>query len=136
VEYTDAPPTEKKSNESDTINCPLCGRSLPKDAKSCDRCDWTRREESETAEGKASDLVAVLLSVIPGLGHIYKGHKLVGFLLILGAPIAVALSALAATATAGFGLGLMVLYWFAVMFHAYAIPDRIAPGIRDAGEQY
>ena len=91
---------------------------------------------SEGAEGKASDLVAMLLSVVPGLGHIYKGHKLVGILLILGAPLAVALSALAATATAGFGLGLMVLYWFASRFHAYAISDRVTPGIRDEGEQY
>jgi len=91
---------------------------------------------SEGAEGKASDLVAMLLSVIPGLGHVYKGHKLIGILLILGAPLAVALSALAATATAGFGLGLMVFYWFAAGFHAYAISDRVTPGIRDEGEQY
>lgn len=115
--------------------CPLCGHLLPKDARSCERCDWTRRED-ETAEGKASDLVAVLLSVLPGLGHIYKGHKLMGLLLIIGAPFAVAISALAATATAGFGLGLMVLYWFGVMFHAYAISDRVTPGIKDEGEQY
>ena len=109
MEYTDAPPSEITPDEAATMSCPLCGATLPKDAESCDRCDWARRKSSEGAEGKASDLVALLLSVVPGLGHIYKGHKLVGFLLILGAPLAVALSALAATATAGFGLGLMVL---------------------------
>lgn len=136
LEYTDAPPTETKPDDSDTMPCPLCGQPLPKDAQRCDRCDWTRREESETAEGKASDAMAVLLSVIPGLGHIYKGHKLIGFLLMTGAPLAVALALLAATATAGFGLGLMVFYWFAVMFHAYAIADRVTPGIKDEGEQY
>ncbi len=80
--------------------------------------------------------MAVLLSIVPGLGHIYKGHKFVGILFILGAPFAVAISALAATATAGFGLALMVLYWFGVMFHAYAISDRITPNIRDVGEEY
>ena len=136
MEYTDAPPSEITPDEAATMSCPLCGATLPKDAESCDRCDWARRKSSEGAEGKASDLVALLLSVVPGLGHIYKGHKLVGFLLILGAPLAVALSALAATATAGFGLGLMVFYWFAVMFHAYAISDRVTPGIKDEGEQY
>ena len=74
--------------------------------------------------------MAVLLSVIPGLGHIYKGHKLVGVLFILGAPLAVALSALAATATAGFGLGLMVFYWFAV-----DVPCVRDFRSRDAGDQ-
>jgi hypothetical protein len=136
LEYTDAPVTETPATESDTMACPLCGEALAKDATHCARCDWTRRQETETAEGKASDAVAVLLSVIPGLGHIYKGHKLIGALFIIGAPFAVALSALAATATAGFGLGLMVFYWFAVMFHAYAISDRVAPELQDEGEQY
>ena len=59
--------------------CPYCGHSLPKDATRCDRCDWTRGA-SETAEGKASDAIAVIFSIIPGLGHIYKGHKFAGFL--------------------------------------------------------
>jgi hypothetical protein len=136
LEYTDAPPSETSPNETETMPCPLCGTPLPKDAQSCTQCDWTRGQPSEGAEGKASDLVAMLLSVVPGLGHIYKGHKLVGFLFVLGAPLAVGLSALAATATAGFGLGLMVFYWFAVMFHAYAISDRVTPGIKDEGEQY
>ena len=136
MEYTDAPLSETSPNETETMSCPLCGAALPKDARSCSQCDWTRETPSEGAEGKASDLVAMLLSVVPGLGHVYKGHKFVGALFILGAPLAVGLSALAATATAGFGLGLMVFYWFAVGFHAYAISDRVTPGIKDEGEQY
>jgi hypothetical protein len=36
----------------------------------------------ETAEGQASDLVAVALSVIPGLGHVYKGYRVIGLLLM------------------------------------------------------
>src|SRR4051794_35518424 len=104
LEYTDAPPSEPTPNET---QMPQVREATPGTA-------------SEGAEGKASDLVAMLLSVIPGLGHIYKGHRLTGVVLILGAPLAVALSALAATATAGFGLGLMVFYWFAAGFHAYA----------------
>lgn len=91
----------------------------------------------ESAEGQASDAVAVLLSVIPGLGHIYKGHKLMGLLFMFaGTPAAIGISLLAAMGTAGFGLGLLPLYWFGVMFHAYTIPDRIVPTVEDQGEQY
>jgi hypothetical protein len=90
----------------------------------------------ETVEGKASDAVAVLLSVIPGVGHVYKGYRLMGLFIVAGAAFAILLGALAATATAGFGLALIPIYWFAVMFHVYAIPDRIAPGANDEGESY
>ena len=121
---------------ADPRSCPVCGHTLPKDAKSCDRCNWVRPPEAETAEGKASDLVAVLLSVIPGLGHVYKGYKLLGLLFVIGAFGAILLGALAATATAGFGLALIPIYWFAVMFHVYGIEDRVAPTARDEGEEY
>lgn len=91
----------------------------------------------ETAEGKASDAMAVLLSVVPGLGHIYKGHKLIGMLLVfVGTPMAVGLALLIATGTAGFGIGLLPVYWLAVMFHVYAIKDLVGPAAADDGEQY
>jgi hypothetical protein len=116
--------------------CPLCGHVLPKNAKNCDRCDWVRPPAADTAEGKASDLVAVMLSVIPGLGHVYKGYRLLGLLFVIGAFGAILLGALAATATAGFGLALIPIYWFAVMFHVYGIEDRVAPTEKDEGEEY
>ena len=111
---------------------------LPQGAQSCDHCDWEQQGEDESVEGKASDAMAVLLSVMPGLGHIYKGHKLIGLLLIfVGTPMAVVIAALIATGTAGFGLGLLPIYWFAVMFHVWGIEDRITPGQRvDEGEEY
>jgi hypothetical protein len=109
---------------------------LPKDAQSCDRCDWVRAPDTKTAEGKASDLVAVMLSVIPGLGHVYKGYKLLGLLFVIGAFGAILLGALAATATAGFGLLLIPIYWFAVMFHVYGVEDRVASATKDEGEEY
>ena len=91
----------------------------------------------ETAEGQASDFVAVLLSVLPGLGHIYKGHKLIGLLLIFaGTPMALGLALLIATGTAGFGIGLLPVYWIAVMVHVYAIQDRVVPPATDEGEEY
>ncbi|MBA3963874.1 MAG: hypothetical protein H0X40_18510 [Chthoniobacterales bacterium] len=90
-----------------------------------------------TAEGAASDMVAVMLSILPGLGHIYKGYRVLGVLfMFVGAPMAVALALLIATGTAGFGFFLLPIYWIAVMVHVWAIPDRIAPNISDEGEQY
>src|SRR5881296_225052 len=127
VDYTDAPLTRPESTAADQMPCPYCGHLLPKDAQSCDRCDWTPGA-TETAEGKASDAVAVILSIIPGLGHIYKGHKLAGFLWIF--------VLLAAFASAGWGLGLFFFYLGAVMLHAYAVDDRVASPKEDEGEEY
>lgn len=79
--------------------------------------------------------MAIMLSIIPGLGHIYKGHKLAGLLWMLGAiPVGIFVL-LAAIASAGFGIGLFFFYLIAVMLHAYAIEDRIVPK-KDEGEQY
>ena len=136
MEYTDAPSAETDTGIAATIQCPHCGHTLPKDAERCDRCDWVRASKPETAEGKASDAVAVLLSVVPGLGHVYKGYRLLGLLFVTGAAFAILAGLLAATATAGFGLALIPIYWFGVMFHVYAIQDRVAPGANDEGEQY
>ena len=135
VEYTDAPPTHPESTATDRMPCPYCGHLLPKDAQSCDRCDW-KRGATETAEGKASDAVAVILSIIPGLGHIYKGHKLAGFLWMAGAiPVGIFVF-LAAVASAGFGIGLFFFYLIAVMLHAYGVVDRVATTKEDEGEEY
>ena len=136
MEYTDAPSADAITGDIANTKCPLCGAALPQSAVRCEQCDWTREGQLDIAEGKASDAVAVLLSVIPGLGHIYKGHKMIGLLLMLGSPFAIALALLAATATAGFGLGLMVLYWFGVMFHVYGVEDRVSDSQKDEGEQY
>ncbi len=114
--------------------CPYCGHLLPKGAQHCDHCDWTRGE-TETAEGKASDAVAVILSIIPGLGHIYKGHKLAGFLWMFGAIPVGLFVLLAAFASAGWGLGLFFFYLGAVMLHAYAVDDRVVTK-EDEGEEY
>jgi len=135
VDYTDAPGAQPASTEADKEPCPYCGYLLPKDAESCDRCDWTR-SATETAEGKASDAVAVILSVIPGLGHIYKGHRLAGFLWMAGAVPVEIFVFLAAIASAGFGIGLFFFYLIAVMLHAYAVDDRVVPPKEDEGEEY
>lgn len=135
MEYTDAPTTESQT-ASDMMPCPYCGTMLPKDATRCTNCDWTR-DATTPAEPKASDAMAIFLSIIPGLGHIYKGHKVTGaVLLLLVTPIAIVFGFLAAFASAGFGIGLLVFYWLAVMLHAWGIKDRIGPRSADDGEQY
>lgn len=105
VEYTDAPVARPEPTTGDKMPCPYCGHLLPRDAERCDRCDWVRGA-SETAEGKASDAVAVMFSLVPGLGHIYKGHIFAGILWMIGAiPVGIFVL-LAAFASAGWGLGL------------------------------
>lgn len=117
LEYTDAPVTES-SEETFATPTPASGLL-------------------QTAEGRASDMVAVMLSIVPGLGHIYKGYRLIGLLLIFfGTPMAVALVLLIATGTAGFGFFLLPIYWIAVMVHVWAIPDRVVTAPEDEGEQY
>lgn len=117
MEYTDAPATESTEQPFAT---PTTATGL-----------------LETAEGQASDMVAVMLSTVPGLGHIYKGYRLIGMLLIfIGTPLAVGLALLIATGTAGFGFFLLPIYWIAVMVHVWAIPDRVVTAPEDEGEQY
>lgn len=135
MEYTDAPTTATApADQSDKMPCPYCGHMIPKDAQACEQCDWTRTNV-ETAEGKASDAIAVLLSVIPGLGHIYKGHKLAGVLWMFGAiPVGIFVF-IAAFASAGFGIGLFFFYLIACMINVWGIEDWVKPK-EDEGEQY
>ena len=80
--------------------------------------------------------MAILLSIIPGLGHIYKGHRVMGALILfLITPTAIAFAVIAAMASAGWGILMLVPYWGAVMLHAWAVDDQIAP-TSDEGEQY
>ena len=115
MEYTDAPVTEPA-----TFAAPTPATGL-----------------LETAEGQASDLVAVALNVVPGLGHIYKGYRVIGMLLIfIGSPLALAMALLTATFTAGFGFFLLPIYWIATAIHVWAVPDRVVTVAEDVGEQY
>ena len=134
MEYTDAPP-QPEPVSFDTMECPFCGTALPANAQACTNCDWTL-EASKPAEPKASDAMAILLSIIPGLGHIYKGHRVMGALILfLITPTAIAFAILAAIASAGWGILTLIPYWGAVMLHVWAIDDRV-PQKPDEGEQY
>ena len=117
LEYTDAPATESTEE----------GLSTPTAATGM----------LHTAEGQASDMVAVLLSIIPGLGHVYKGYRIIGLaLMFIGTPIAFGLALLIGTATAGFGFFLLPIYWIAVMVNVWGITDRVVTTPEDEGEQY
>jgi hypothetical protein len=109
--------------------CPLCDAPLdPANPNACSRCDWVADTESAPARSGLRDKVAVALSVVPGLGHIYKGHRLSGALYMLGALFAVFAAMVASTATAGFGILLLPLYWLGVMLQVYFLDDLAVAG--------
>jgi hypothetical protein len=123
------PTTEAKPSATSLRTCPLCDAALDeKNPTECPKCDWhvgygLRAEESP---GNVRDIASVVMSVIPGLGHIYKGHRLTGALYMLGAVFALFAALVASTATAGFGLLLLPLYWAGVMLQVYWLEDRVA----------
>ncbi len=71
------------------------------------------------------DRIALILSVIPGAGHLYKHHYTAGFGLLFGGNILMLFIALL-LGMATFGLSMIVVpvvYLFAVAASAYYLPD-------------
>lgn len=121
------PTTEAKPSVTQTGTCPLCDAPLEaSNPTECPKCDWHVGYDRKTEHAPANvrDVAAVVMSVIPGLGHIYKGHRLSGALYMLGAVFAILAAVVASTATAGFGLLLLPLYWAGVMLQVYWLEDR------------
>jgi hypothetical protein len=76
-------------------------------------------------ENHAHNEIAALLSIVPGLGHIYKGHYEMGFLwMLLGMPFAIWIGIILSLATAGIGLLFPILCWAALAWDAYNEKDR------------
>jgi hypothetical protein len=76
-------------------------------------------------EKHAHNEIAAVLTIVPGLGHIYKGHYEMGFLwMFLGMPIAIWVGILFGLATAGVGLIFPILCWAALAWDAYNEKDR------------
>ncbi len=123
------PTIDTDSRPTDVRTCPLCDTPLdPEHPNQCPKCDWVlgyRRERARPV-GTRRDALAILLSVVPGLGHLYKGHMSQGIFLMFGGAFAIFAAGLVATATAGFGLLLLPLYWLAVMLHVFWLEDRNA----------
>lgn len=110
--------------------CPLCETPLnAANPNECPRCDWVLgyRRQHAAPIGTDRDAYAAILSVVPGLGHIYKGHLFPGLLFMAGGLFATLIVAVIATFTMGFGLLLLPLYWVGVMVHVYWLADYRAP---------
>ena len=73
----------------------------------------------------AENAIAALLSIVPGLGHIYKGHYEAGLAwMFFGMPLAIFVGILFGLATAGIGLVFPILCWVALTVDAYFKKDR------------
>ncbi len=112
-------------------DCPLCG--APLDAANpveCTQCDWVagyrQRQQKALNPRVGRDRAAAVMSVIPGLGHIYKGHRLLGAALMAGTLLIVFFCCATVSATVGAVLLLIPVYWSAVMLHAFWAEDRSA----------
>src|SRR5687767_5353485 len=73
-------------------NCPLCETALdPTNPTECPKCDWVvgyRRQQAQRV-GTIRDNIALLLSVVPGAGHLYKGHRMLGVIFMAGTLVAI-----------------------------------------------
>jgi hypothetical protein len=103
------------------MKCPLCDTTLPDNATECTRCDWVKVEEKPV---DVTDRTALVLSLVPGLGHLYKGHVWFGGLIffIIG-PAILALSLAVLPATLGVSIVIPIVFMGAMMVHAFLAPD-------------
>jgi TM2 domain-containing membrane protein YozV len=120
------PTTEANSTVTATHTCPLCDAALdPAHPNECPKCDWVLGYgDQQLKHNNTRDVIAVFLSVIPGLGHIYKGYRMTGALYLLGSVFALFAFAVAATFTAGWALLLAPFYWAGVMLQVYWLEDK------------
>jgi hypothetical protein len=70
--------------------------------------------------------VATLLSVVPGMGHLYKHHYLAGFgILTVGNVLVAFIAALLALGTLGISLIIVPCLWFCgIAYSAYMASDE------------
>lgn len=84
------------------------------------------KEFVEAWKGVDRNKVALLLSIVPGGGHLYKHHYGSGIGILTGGNLLMAfVAALLGIATAGASLVVVPLLWWAgVAISAYGIEDR------------
>ncbi len=115
------------------MDCPLCNAPLADAAQHCHRCDWVRPEPEREAPYERRNITALWLSLVPGLGHLYKGYLLFGgSIFFLIGPAVLVLSLILAPATLGLTLAIPPAVVVAVMIHAYNADDRRAHVIEQA----
>ena len=89
----------------------------------CSRCDWVPgyRRRQQPRPRNPRDLAALVLSIVPGAGHIFKGYATLGWvLMIAGVP---ACFVFAAAFTMFLGWLLVPAYWLGVAADAYFRKD-------------
>ncbi len=118
-------PQVNVSSRNTPFPCPLCGEKLPPGATECTRCDWVRgyRHRMPITTGTPRDIIAAALSVVPGAGHVFKGHVGMGIAYMAGTGLALFFIGVVWMVSMGFQLLLLPFYWIWVMLHAYLIPD-------------
>ena len=115
------------------MQCPLCHALLPDDSTACTACDWIRQSDEPNDDFR--NRVAALISVVPGLGHLYKGHLILGgFVFFVIGPLLLALCLFLAAGTLGLSVLVLPVFVAGVMFHAYHAVDRRSDVIRAAQE--
>ena len=85
---------------------------------------------------QAENNIAACLSIVPGLGQVYKGHFTAGFFwMVIGMPLAAWVGILLTLATAGLSLLIPIICWAALAFDAYYERDvrshHWLPGLSD-----
>jgi hypothetical protein len=74
---------------------------------------------------KVEDWTAAILSILPGLGHLFKGYYALGLgLMLVGFPLAAFVGILIGFCTLGIGLILPLAFWIGVMGHAYCLDSK------------
>ena len=110
------------------MHCPLCGEALAPNATECTKCDWVKgyRQQAEALyHHDPRDILAAVLSFVPGAGHMLKGYSSLGWaLLLVGVPV---ICTFAFAFTMFFGWLLVPTYWVAVAADAYLRQDLKKP---------
>lgn len=73
---------------------------------------------------KSRNVIAAISSIIPGLGHFYKGQYRTGACLLMISPLFIWAALILGFATAG--IGLLVPFFFLILigWHAYNAEDK------------
>lgn len=81
-------------------------------------------ENNEGSIKKMRDTLAAIQSIIPGLGHIYKGYYYQGIVLVILSLSVFYMGAVLFLATAGFSMLFPLIFIILVGLHAYFAEDR------------
>lgn len=112
------------------MKCPLCDTTLPDGAHECTYCDWVRVVQKPE---NVRDVTAFWLSLVPGLGHLYKGHVwLGGLIFFIVGPVVLLLSLVVLPATLGVSIIIPILFMVSGMVHAYRIRDERSEVVESA----